>query len=362
VPDLILDSLEIQNYRGLRELRIEHLGRVNLIVGKNNVGKSSLLEALRIYASRGSTELILQLLESRDQFDADSISGRRYSKTSFVLPLKSIFFMEGRDAFQTVGLPIIKVGRAGLQEALLSLSIDTQKEVTDQTTIHEDYLLIKFSAHEIRIPLRRIVADAQWTHQSEFLTDTKSWISCFHVGANGLNSFRLESLWNTIALTPLEDEVIEALRLIAAQVERLVFKPVHENSRIRVPFVKLKGVNDPLPLRSMGDGMNRVFGIDLALVNAKGGMLLIDEVENGLHYSVQPDIWRMIFESASKLNVQVFATTHSLDCVRAFETAARESPEEGVLVRLAQKAGRILVGEFDEDDLKIAVEGQIEVR
>mgnify|MGYP001799463628 CR=1 FL=1 len=70
----------------------------------------------------------------------------------------------------------------------------------------------------------------------------------------------------------------------------------------------------------------------------------------------------MIFRSASKLNVQVFATTHSLDCIKAFETAAWESEEEGVLIRLAQKAGRIFVGEFDERDLKIVVEGQIEVR
>ena len=69
MSNLILDSLEIQNFRGLRELRIEHLGRVNLIVGKNNVGKTSVLEALRLYSKPASIDILLSLLESRDEID-----------------------------------------------------------------------------------------------------------------------------------------------------------------------------------------------------------------------------------------------------------------------------------------------------
>src|SRR5437016_4668437 len=67
VKNLILDSLEIQGFRGFRHLTIERLGRVNLIVGKNSVGKSALLEALRLYAQRGSIRLIRELLEERDE-------------------------------------------------------------------------------------------------------------------------------------------------------------------------------------------------------------------------------------------------------------------------------------------------------
>src|SRR6266849_7306838 len=64
---LILNSLEIRGFRGFRQLQIERLGRVNLIVGKNNVGKSSLLEALQLYAHRGSPRLIWELLVARDE-------------------------------------------------------------------------------------------------------------------------------------------------------------------------------------------------------------------------------------------------------------------------------------------------------
>ena len=97
-------------------------------------------------------------------------------------------------------------------------------------------------------------------------------------------------------------------------------------------------------------------------MHAKGGILLVDEIENGIHYSVQTNLWHLVFEMAARLDVQVFATTHSYDCIKAFEAAASESDEEGVLVRLARKGDRTLVGEFDESELGVAVEGQIEVR
>lgn len=113
----------------------------------------------------------------------------------------------------------------------------------------------------------------------------------------------------------------------------------------------------------MGEGMNRMFGIALALVNAKDGMLLIDEVDTGLHYSVLPDLWRLIFEVAHRLNVQVFATSHSWDCIQAFQQAAdANTEEEGMLIRLEHRDGDVVPVMFDERKLNIAAREQIEVR
>ena len=109
--------------------------------------------------------------------------------------------------------------------------------------------------------------------------------------------------------------------------------------------------------------MNRMLGIALALVNAKDGMLLIDEVDTGLHYSVLPDLWKLIFEVAHRLNVQVFATSHSWDCIQAFQQAAdANKDEEGVLVRLETQEGEVAAVTFDERMLNIATREHIEVR
>ncbi|MDQ2716171.1 MAG: ATP-binding protein, partial [Chloroflexota bacterium] len=188
--------------------------------------------------------------------------------------------------------------------------------------------------------------------------------------ANGLNGRQIGELWDSIALTSLEKDVLASLQIIAPGAEGVSFvtdlRSRREIARLstaeRLPIVKIAGIADPLPLRSLGDGMQRMLGIALALVNARDGLLLIDEIENGIHYSAQSDLWRFIFEVASRLNVQVFATTHSWDCIEAFQKVARQNKAEGLLVRLSSKHNDIAVTLFDEEELGIATRERIEVR
>ena len=126
---------------------------------------------------------------------------------------------------------------------------------------------------------------------------------------------------------------------------------------------RITGIDEPLPLRSLGDGMQRMLGIALALANAQDGILLVDEVENGIHYSVQPELWQLVFRLARRLNIQVFATTHSWDCIKGFQEAAQEDKQnEGLLIRLESKKDDIGVTLFDERKLAIATREEIEVR
>jgi AAA15 family ATPase/GTPase len=115
-------------------------------------------------------------------------------------------------------------------------------------------------------------------------------------------------------------------------------------------------------LRSFGDGLNRLFGIVLSLVNAKDGFLLIDEFENGMHHTVQLDVWRGIFRLSKLLNVQVFATSHSWDAVETFQKAAAEDREEGLLIRLSKKGDEVIPTLFREGELAVAARNKIEVR
>lgn len=113
----------------------------------------------------------------------------------------------------------------------------------------------------------------------------------------------------------------------------------------------------------MGDGVNRILGMILSLVSARNGLLLIDEVENGVHYSVQGKLWELIFREAHRLNVQVFATTHSWDCIEAFQQAAQEDEhEEAALVRLNANEDRVSATIFSEQELSVVTRQQIEVR
>ena len=75
-----------------------------------------------------------------------------------------------------------------------------------------------------------------------------------------------------------------------------------------------------------------------------------------------PLVWKTLFLTAKKLNVQIFATTHSWDCVEAFQQAVSHHPEEGILLRLSNKGSQVIPTIFDAEELKIATREHIEVR
>jgi hypothetical protein len=186
---------------------------------------------------------------------------------------------------------------------------------------------------------------------------------CVFIGPYGPeHTSSLGALWDRVALSDLEQEVVAALGIITPGIEAVSMIGGDKPRRERIAIARAKTVSHPVPLRSFGDGLNRLFGIVLSLVNAKEGLLLIDEVENGLHYRVQYDVWRTIFALSRRLDVQVFATSHSWDSVAAFQRAAAEDPETGVLVRLSLLGDNIVPTLFTERELAIATRDQIEVR
>jgi len=182
----------------------------------------------------------------------------------------------------------------------------------------------------------------------------------FFVKTKNFNPENNARLWDQIALTDKEHYIIEALQLIEPMVERITFIGDHGLSRNAV--VKLRGTAGIVPLLSLGDGLNRIFSIILALVNAGNGYLLIDEFENGLHYSVQSKLWELILQLSGKLKIQVFATTHSTDCINGFQKAVRAMNEGGQLIRFDNLEGTVSPVIYSVKELKSAISLSIETR
>ena len=216
---------------------------------------------------------------------------------------------------------------------------------------------VQIGEHKTSYPLRASTSALSGPRVSEFKE-----ISCVFIDTNGISSTQIAALWDGITLNPAEEDILGALRIIAPGVAGLSVIGAEDALRERIPVIKVAGVKDRLPLRSLGTGMQRLLGIALALVNARDGLLLVDEVENGLHYSVQFDLWRFIFQLARRFNVQVFAATHSWDCIEGFSRAALEDPQEGLLLRLQSRNSKINAVLYNEEELSLATRDEIEVR
>ena len=132
---------------------------------------------------------------------------------------------------------------------------------------------------------------------------------------------------------------------------------------VKVPYVGIRDSRRRMPVKRLGDGAMRMFGLALGLASAKNGILLIDEVENGLHYSVQAQVWKLVLRAAERLKVQVFATTHSRDTVNALaEAAGSDDANDAMVYRIQRRDDRLFAVSFAQGELKFAVEQELEVR
>jgi AAA15 family ATPase/GTPase len=334
--ELLLDSLEIRGYRCFEHLKIEKLGRVNLIVGKNNVGKTALLEALKIWAE------IDNIGKAKDVLD--EILYLRNEKS--ILPRTNTLSVA--DNFSYRHLLFDRPLTSNIAD-LLSFSV----------SVHNKFFL----SENVKIKVRMSKYAAQLeidnvTNNGQFHQEIKN----FYCSTKGLDENLAVQIWDDILIQNEEDEAIRTIKIILEDIEDLDFINYPRGSEKRVPVVRVKGIKERVPLKSFGEGMTRLLGISLTLFYCKNGLLLFDEIENGLHYSVLPDVWKLIFKTAKDLNVQVFATTHSKDCIEAFAQAADNSPEDGMLIRLERQGEKIVAKTIEEERLVDAVNFNVEVR
>lgn len=368
-------SLEIKGFRALSELSIAPFGRVNLITGKNNAGKSSLLEAIRILVTGGALRTLFDILNYREELGSATESERTYLPTDLA-PFCNLFTDFPDLASSKHGFSMSAEGALPPNISRIAASIgwfirrtEPDRQAFSYERAGADLFgeVDAFPALDLDIGGRQRVVPLDRLLQRRFPMRAEADVSlfpCVYLDPfSSRSTSQMGSLWDAVALTDVEPEIVKALQIISSDIQAVSIVGSDERgSRPRTAIARSGAHSSPVPLRTFGDGVNRLFGVILSLCNARNGVLLVDEIENGLHYSVQTEIWRTIFRLANTLNVQVFATSHSWDCVRAFQQAASASPQDGVLVRLSKVDGRIIPTLFTEKELEIVTRDQIEVR
>ncbi len=358
-----LSSFEIHGFRAFEHLKLEKLGRVNLFTGKNNVGKTSLLEALWVYANQGAPAILWSILESRNE--GSPLPEFQFSEEDLSAQIEAVLSLFSGRKTANENIQPIEIGPTSDPDKLVSIKFTWSKnlrmEKTDDNSTSQEILpALNIQVGKIGSPYRLDRSLRNRMAHDKMLVK-KPFLNIF-IPASGIPGETLEKYWDAITLSPLENDVINTLKILEPGLERISMVAASKTSHRRTSIVKTSRHERPVPMRSLGEGMNRIFGLALAMVNAKDGMLLIDEIESGLHYSILPEMWRFIFQAAQRLNVQVFATTHSWDCITGFQQAAQESDQDGMMIRLVNKKGKIVPTFFDEKDLSIATREQIEVR
>ena len=371
----MLDSLLIKNFRALEHLEVPQLGRVNLLVGKNNAGKSSVLEALRLYAGCAQRPLLEAIAQEHDEpwapGDAEGawpfqalFTGRQFPAADGV----KIEIGCAKDVRHKLTIEHVFLQQTGAQSDSGSvLRRQPLSKAQAPEALYEASPALQVAKGERVLPPLWLAASA--ASGRGFLLEPGLVLPCGWVPTQFIAKDALALDWDKVALTADAQALQRALRIVAPELQDVAF--VSDPGRPgagRSAKVRLAGSPHPVPLSSMGDGIQRVLQLTLKLLAAKGGFLLIDEFENGLHYSVQEKLWQLIFELSEQLDVQVFATTHTWDCIESFtKVAVARTQTDGVLFRLGRSVrtsdqGKVIATVFDEAALQNITQTDVEVR
>lgn len=317
----MFQSFDIQHFRGFGKLRLDGVGRVNLVVGQNNSGKTSLLEAITLLANPSMIKSLPGLFRA----NAGAVDERFYR-----------------------WLPQDGVEHAGALLGSTSLGGETRL-----VALKQGMALGSLPGAEL---------ESAWKNETHRLWHSKE-LTPLRVHAVSVQHRGPDSMIDAFAeavRSPVDEKQMESL--LASVDDRI--RTVRLDAVQSKPFIVVDvGLSERVPLSQAGQGIYRLVGIFSELLGSKPNVCFIDEIENGIHYSALPKVWAGIAEVAARLDIQIFATTHSWECVvAAHEAFSARSTYDLRLVQLYRlpdgSSGRVL----DRAHIEAAIAGTIEVR
>ncbi len=358
-------SFTAKNYRCFADLTIEPLERINLIVGKNNVGKTALLEALWLYHGYHTLGVSVSAYRGFERQRANELLWDLFSDFD---PTRTIELVcqDSDDRLKSLHITMQeRLASRGpshnrVQERASGYEFPTAKVVGQKATTEPVKSKVLFTYHDSSgEPIQTCVyVGPDGTMRFEQPATVEKPKGVFLVARRPDNPQDLVELFSDLAIGKKE-KVIQTLQIIESRLKNLAIQ-----HRGGVPTIYGDvGLDRLVPLPLMGDGIGRLLGIALAISTAPGGIVLIDEVESGLHYTVMSQVWQAIARLAREYDVQIFATTHSEECIRAAHQAfAADEVYDFALHRLEWVKGVTRAVTYDQGMLDAAIEIDVEVR
>jgi hypothetical protein len=348
----MIEAVEVEGFRGLRRLKVEGLGRVNLIIGRNNSGKTALMEAFNIATDVGRTSNALITLQQFRRpgapltdfkrfwlplfWNHDAERGFKIQAQAFGGALSSIEMRQVEARQDIVTKPLPRRAQRGTPWSI-ELSIEHKAQERKER--------IDSTSEGVKLP------------QSQQITDSiATWFFPHKdIGINEIRSF------SYLKQSGSESRLLDVLREVDARVSGIeLLSPTGEEAEI---FVRLDADSPLLHIGMMGDGFQRCFELGVAAMDMESSTLLVDEFENGLHHSVLEPVWRWLAAISMTHGFQIFATTHSEECVQAACRAFTVAGDDGLRVtRLDRRAEETVATVYDRSLVEAAARMDIEIR
>ena len=350
----MIQNLKVSHFKCFREVHLRDLSRFNVIVGRNGGGKTAFLEALFLLASAGP-ELVLRIRRMRGLGESVSISTERGSFESL---WRDLFF----DFDQT---STIELNSIGTDESTRSLAVSYGPP--EAATLPFGQRSVEDRVRHATIDFEYRIANGEVVRCQPTLTN------------QGLSFGAVVETLPAILLSPVSREgpehngqrfsslskkgehmaVVSTIRKQFPFIEDL---SVEYHGGTAIVHAKLRSMSEKVPLPLVSDGINKMLSILLAVHHFSRGVVLIDEMENGLYFDLMGRASAAILDAARASNAQLFVTTHSLEYLRALLPVVQEHPDEFRLLRTTKDNGASAIDCFDGAHFAAALEEGLEIR
>jgi predicted ATPase len=356
---MIITKAEIRNFKGLAHASVDGMKRVTLIGGRNNVGKTSLMEALFLLYDRTNARSFIRQLGWRGVPQVPLTTDGAWAPFFYLYNTEQeILISASYDQGDTAELylklvqdysqqivPAQDKGKIETQAKLLLASSDSLRNIYKENGIRKEESHHLLGAQEMKMHL----VDSQ--------LETKKRAVFFPHSHISEDADRFSYLDKKVGE---RKKVVEILQ----QTIEPRLKDISLSSSVGVVslMAELEGLPCKIPVRYMGSGTGRLLSIILGIYGEEHiKCVFIDEIENGVHYSILPELWKAIALAAKEYRCQIFATTHSYDCLKA-AAKALEDEEEFCYVRLNRKGDEVLGTAYSRDVLAASFDMNLEMR
>jgi len=357
-----LESITIHQFRGLRDLELKDLGLVNLFVGINNSGKTSVLEALSIYCHPRNMRTWFNIALQREQ-------EIKVSRTPSIDALTWLFTHSSTLNKTELEKPTIEISSTGVYSVkkLIATYEEMEKIGLSEKRTRKIFMGIKEPALENDdVPLVKKGIDLKIKiFEDTLISPTVEKIQLWRGESLSLSTKSKPSLQTTV-VTPsshrsdigqfkllseaifqnFKSDVVKLLQQMDSNISdiEILLSPGTINPQFNI-YIKHKKLGI-VPVSTFGDGIRRLLHIALKLASVQGGILLIDEIESTIHTEALQNSFKWLVKWCIEMNVQLFATTHSLEAVDAL-LGVTESDSDLVLYRLEPKESQTSVVRHD---------------
>jgi len=348
-------DLTIQNFRGVEKLQITDLKRINVLVGKNNCGKTSVLEAMFLLSGMSNPQLPVNIHVFRDLIlTRDEDFSFMFRDLDFALPIVISGTLNKKKRKLTIR-PLY----SSYQSKLTVMDVESPKQpdlMPSSTSFVQvvEGLDLKF----MNVPNQQFSATISLKEKESHLKGKYSEnLRCSFINPKTA-MHQMDKHVEALIVRKELDRIIAILRDIEPQ---LLDIRMGSGGMIWVDI----GKKNLLPLNIMGDGMRRILAFIATISDMKNGVVLLDEIENGLHYSSLSVLWKALFAACKEYNVQLVATTHSYECVESFSKTYEQIEPHGDdirLFRIDHEEDKHHVVTFNNELLKAGIEKEFEVR